>query len=50
MARRRGAYFKDRRLALVGGVAGLAFAAFCFRDAYERRGRQRPGLVSYLGV
>lgn len=47
---RRRPYIRNRNLALAGGVAGMALAAFCFRDAYERRGRQRSQVASWLGI
>ena len=49
-AKRRGPYIKDQRVAIAGGVVGLVVAAFCFRDAYERRNKGRPVAVSWLGV
>ncbi len=49
-ARRRGPYIKSRNLAIAGGVVGMAFAAFCFRDAYERRSKSRPPAVTGLGI
>lgn len=50
MSARRRPYFESQRAALILGVGALAFGAFCLRDAYERRGRSRPPLVSWLGI
>lgn len=50
MAKSPAPYFADPTVALVLGFAALGAAIWCFRDAYERRGRQRPALISYLGV
>ena len=48
--KRRRPYLPSRGVAIAGGIAGMVFAAFCFRDAYERRGKQRPAAVSWLGI
>lgn len=49
-ARRRQPYIKNQQVALGCGVVFIVAAAFCFRDAYERRGADRPAVVSWLGV
>ena len=50
MATRRSPTIKDQRVAIAGGIAGMIFAAWCFRDAWERRGQHRPAVASWLGV
>lgn len=50
MAGKPAPYFSDPVVPVVLGFAALGAAIWCFRDAYERRGRQRPAIVSYLGV
>lgn len=37
-------------VALGLGVAALLFAVWCFEDAFEARGHERPGLVRLLPV
>ncbi|MDA8290470.1 MAG: hypothetical protein M0Z33_02145 [Actinomycetota bacterium] len=48
--RRRGPYIASQKVAVGAGVAAMVVAAFCFRDAWERRGRARPAAASWLGV
>ena len=50
MASRRRPYVANQRVAIAAGVVSLGAAAFFFRDAWERRGRGRPALASWLGV
>ena len=50
MSGRKRPVFKSQGLAVACGVASLAFAAWCFRDAYEHRGKNRPLIVSWIGV
>jgi hypothetical protein len=40
----------DKRLALALGVAGLVFAAFCFDQAWEARGQERPRAAKWLAI
>lgn len=42
--------FKNPDVAVVCGVAGLLFAAFCFHDAWEKRGRARPWPARWLAI
>lgn len=50
MAKRRGPYIKSRELAIAAGIAALGAAAFCFRDAYERRNKKRGPVASWLAI
>jgi|GEM_PF-5259281 len=50
MAKRRRPYVADQRVAVAAGVVSLVAAAFFFRDAWERRGKPRPPVASWLGV
>ncbi len=43
-------FFAEPAVAVVIGTAALFLAAFCFRDAYERRGKDRPLAVKLIGV
>lgn len=45
-----GPFFESSEVALVIGFAALIVAAWCFRDAYEKRGRDRPLLVKLAAV
>ncbi|MGO9207633.1 MAG: hypothetical protein ACLQBX_15870 [Candidatus Limnocylindrales bacterium] len=42
--------FKNPDAAVVCGVACLLLAAFCFSDAWEKRGRQRPWPARWLAI
>jgi hypothetical protein len=48
MARKKGPYVKDRRIALVGGYVGVAAGAWLLYDAYERRGRSKPFIAKMV--
>jgi hypothetical protein len=42
--------FPRYELAVVAGVGALAAAAFCFHDAWEARGKERPWWGRWLLV
>lgn len=46
--RRRRAYIKDRKVALVVGYGGILVGALALYDAYENRGRLRPFATKLL--
>jgi hypothetical protein len=43
-------YIKSQGLALALGVGGLMLAAWSFDQAWEARGRERPGVAKWLAM
>jgi hypothetical protein len=47
---RRRVFIRSKGAALVLGIAGLVFAAFCFDQAWEARGQERPRAAKWLAI
>lgn len=41
---------RDRQLALYGGLAMTLAGALLLRDAWERRGKERPWIMRVVGL
>jgi len=48
--RRRRLLIRPKALALTLGVGGLVFAAYCFDQAWEARGTERPRAAKWLAI
>ncbi len=40
--------FKKKELAIAAGIAALLAATYCFNDAWEARGEERPRVARWL--
>lgn len=49
-AKKRPVVIRDKRVAIGLGVIGLVFASFCFEQAWEARGRERPRVAKWLAI
>lgn len=48
--KRRVVYIRPKWLAIALGISGLVFAAFCFDQAWEARGAERPRVAKWLAI
>jgi hypothetical protein len=50
MSKQKKPVFPNSELAVVAGVCCLVAAAWCFQDAWEKRGKDRPWPARWLAV